>query len=173
MQADPSTALRVFRVEGTADDAAALVRDTAALQRAFGADIATDRVQIVEPTALAGIGLSAYLVEGEGVDAAAISPDAARLDAVKGPILLLLPRAVPPGTTLSPQAPLVHLGDYPLASARPGDGPIRTSSAEGLISGAPPQTTDPGTQRRTSGMVALAALAVALLVAFVVWFVAS
>ncbi len=164
--------IQVFEVDLSPEEARALSADPRALEEALGTAVAADRVHLVDPVVLADIGLAAYLVEGEGARAEAVSVDKTRLDKVRKPVMLLLPGALTEPAALRVAPPLTHLGEYPLLEGRPAEDPIRTSSAEGLIAGTPPRADDPATDRRASGYVALIAVAVALVVALIVWLVA-
>ncbi len=166
--------VHVFSVELPMPEAARLADDGARLSQALGGvEVEPDRAEAIDTRALGDIGLSGYLVDGEGVSADAILKDEPKLDAVQGPALVLRPRAIAAGEVAA-QPPLVHLGSYPLERARPAGEPIRAASAEGLATGMPPDPVegDRG-RRRASGIAALVALAVALLVAFVMWAIAA
>ncbi len=174
-ETDPRNAetVHVFAVDLPLDEARALAGDGARLSEALGGiEVEPDRAEAVDPRALGDFGLSGYLVEGEGVSADAILSDEPMLDAVRGPVLVLRPRAV--SQTPSARPPLTHLGAYPLERARPAGEPLRAASAEGSAAGLPPEPEERArTNRRASGLVAMAALAVALLVAFVMWAIAA
>ncbi|WP_375260537.1 hypothetical protein [Palleronia sp.] len=169
---DPET-IHVFAVDLSMQETVELAGDGAALSRALGGVSADpERAVALDSRSLGDLGLPNYLVEGEGITKESIEPDAGRLMAVKGPVLILRPRAV--GQSFRPQEPLRHLGSYRLERGTPASVPLRAASAEGSASGVPPAAPPPASRdRRASGMVAMAALAVALLVAFVVWWVAS
>ncbi|WOI55481.1 hypothetical protein [Palleronia sp. LCG004] len=164
--------IRVFSIDLPPEEAARFARDAKALESALGVAVPPDRVQVVEPAALADIGLANYLVEGEGAKADAVAIDRSRLEKIRMPILLILPDAIKGPVTLRPAPPLELLGEYPLEEARGSDGAIRARSAEGPVAGPPPRTDDATTDRRASGYVAVAALVVALLIAAIVWLVA-
>ncbi|MBJ3761377.1 hypothetical protein ILP92_01245 [Maribius pontilimi] len=173
MPIDPASYIQVFRVDLPPDKAAEMANDPAALEAALGVVPDLDKLHLIDPKALADIGLSGYLAEGEGAKAEAVAVDKTRLDMVRTPVLLLLPGATRPDDALVVRDPLVHLGDYPLEEARPADGDLLTPSAEGLIAGTPPRPVKTVNDKRVSGMVAMVALAVAFLVAFVMYLVAS
>lgn len=165
--------VHVFTVDLPPEEARALAADGALLSDALGGiEVEPDRAEIVDPEALAEIGMAAYLAEGEGVSAEALDGDRARLDALAGPVLILRPRAV--SRTISVRKPLTLIGSYPLERARPAGEAIRSTSAEPLATGAPPAEDPTGRRdKRASGVVAMVALAVALFVAFIVWLVAA
>lgn len=168
---DPET-IHVFAVDLPMPEAVELAGDREALSRALGVDAEPGRAAAFDSRALGDLGLSNYLVEGEGVAAESLESDAAMLAKVKGPIIILRPRAI--AEPFSPKAPLRHLGSYRLDRGTPPSMPLRAASAEGSASGVPPAAPTPGTRdRRASGTVAMAALAVALVVTFLVWWVAT
>ncbi|CAM4415175.1 hypothetical protein [Palleronia rufa] len=164
--------LHVFAVDATMERAEALAADGAALSAALGGiEVEPDRAHVIDTRPLGDLGLSTFLVEGEAADADAVRPDAARLDARRGPVLILRTGAVRQAITAS--APLSHLGSYPMAGTTPVGPPIRTGSAEGTASGTPAGTADPAAaRRRSSGLVAMLALVAALLVVVIVFLVA-
>ncbi len=138
-ETDPRNAeiVHVFAVDLPMPEAARLAGDGARLSEALGGiEVEPDRAEALDTSVLGDFGLSGYLVEGEGVSADAILADESRLDAVRGPVVVLRPRAV----TAEPaaRAPLSHLGSWPLERARPIGEPIRAASAEGLQTGLPP-----------------------------------
>lgn len=157
--------LHLFTFDGTVEEARTLIAEPARFTDALGGEVVPDRVEVIEPRVLADLGLSAYLVEGHGAAAAAVSPDAMRLDRTGGPVILLLPRAAK--GPLEARPPLLHLGSYPLEQATPAGAPVRSASAQGETTGPAP---DPHkANRRAQGYVALVAILVALLVVLVVW----
>lgn len=174
-ETDPrnSETVHVFAVDLPMPEAERLAGDGQRLSEALGGiEVEPDRAEAVDTRGLAEYGLSGYLTEGEGVSADAILHDEPKLDAVKGPVLILRPRAVTERPR--PQAPLSHLGSYPMESARPAGAPIRSASAEGVATGLPPDPAEGvKSNRRASGIVAMAALAVALLVVVIVWAIAA
>ena len=169
---DPET-IHVFAADLSMPEAEELAEDGAALTRALGGvDVEADRVMALNSGALGDLGLATYLVEGEGVTKASLQPDADKLAKVKGPVIILRPRAV--SQPIRPQEPLQHLGSYRLDLGTPPTLPLRAASAEGSASGVPPAAAPPGSrERRAGGAVAMAILAVALLAALAVWWVAS
>ena len=128
--------IHVFAVDLPMPEAAALADDGAALSEALGGiEVEPDKVIALDTRALADLGLSSYLVEGEGAVAADVRADAGKLDAAQGPVLILHPRAVtdPP----VPQSPLRHLGSYRRDRPMPEGPPIRAASAEAARMGGP------------------------------------
>jgi len=173
MPIDPATHVQVFRVDLPPEQAAQMLDDPAALETALGVVPARDRIQLIDPSVLAGIGLANYLAEGEGIAPETLAPDKTRLDQVRTPVLLLLPGATPVGQPVTPVAPLTHLGDYPLVATRGAEGRIETDSARGQQAAPPPEEPAAPNEKRQSGMVAMVALAVALLIALIMVIVAA
>lgn len=169
---DPET-IHVFAVDLSMPETVQLADDGSALSRALGGvNAEPKRVIALDSRALGDLGLPNYLVEGEGVTKESLEGDAVKLASVKEPVIILRPRAV--GQSFRPQEPLRHLGSYRLDRGTPPGLPLRAASAEGSASGVPPAAPPHGTKsRRASGVVAMAAIAVALVVTFVVWWVAS
>ncbi|MFM7333350.1 MAG: hypothetical protein ACKO1H_02890 [Tabrizicola sp.] len=85
--------VRVFAAKLTPED---LQRDKARLAEALLGDPDLDPafIEIFEVADLSGVGLSGYLSDGLGVPDAALARDRARLDALEGPVLILLSRAL-------------------------------------------------------------------------------
>lgn len=166
--------INVFAFDGTLDEAQALARDAAELGRRLGGVVVTPgRAEAVDPGVLADLGLSTYLVEGLGAAAGPVRADIRHLDGERRPVVILLPRAVQ--ASLRPEPPLSHLGSYTMERAAPAEGPLSSAAAGRQAAAAVPR--EPGdaarADRRASGMVAMAALGVALLVVVVVVLVAA
>ncbi|WP_375691916.1 hypothetical protein [Pseudooceanicola sp. LIPI14-2-Ac024] len=127
------------------------------LKVALGAErLVADEVAHFPLSDLAGLGLSHYLTEGMGADPAAVERDTARLDALRGEVVILRPASFG-GTeqVLSPTPPLVHVGSYPLMHGATTMEKLRTPSATG--EGAPIARTPPPTSRWVKWAAALAA----------------
>ncbi len=109
----PDAALPAF--EARPDPAAANGAAPAwPLRDALGVpDLDPDRVEVFKPAALGDYALSRYLIEANGMDAGSVGPDAAMLDALTGPILLLHASALPAEIgRLDPRPPLDLIGRY-------------------------------------------------------------
>lgn len=165
--------IHVFAFDGTLQVAQALARDAAELGRRLGGVVITPgRAEAVDPVALAELGLSTYLVEGLGAAAGPVRADLRHLDAERRPVVILLPRAV--RASLRPEPPLTHLGSYVMERPTPAEGPLSSASAEPQPAASPTPPRDPKlADRRASGVVAMAALGVALLVVVLVYLVAA
>lgn len=118
---------------------------------------------------LEGYGLERYLTEAHGMDPASVAPDAARLAAVTGPIVLLFSRGLPEGATrLDPSPPLAFVGRYDAPwSLEPAAPNLPRESTRGHLTGPEGPAPDPGMMRRplliTLGvLIALTILVLAL-----------
>jgi hypothetical protein len=163
----------VVRVFATPRAATAL-RDPAALRAELGIDaegVNTDNIDVVDIADLHAMALSTYLRQAHGV--AENAPGLADLDTRRGTVLIVpsrmfagRPSVMRPATGVRLLARLTEEAAEPASLA-----PLHSDGAEGLIPGAP--TADLSRQnRRASGYVAMAALAVAFGIALVMWLVA-
>lgn len=157
--------LRVFTARLSPDD---LKRDKATLAATLLHDPDLDPafIEIFDLADLSGVGLAGYLTEGLGVPETAIT-DRAGLDALQGPVLILLSKALhgrEATLTLDPRLTLV--GTY--AEARPPVHfePLPTAAAKGRLT--PAQPADPGPQRPRSAFL-LFGIALALTAAVALW----
>lgn len=152
-------------------EAATLPQDSERLAAIFDdATVDPSRLVIVDTATLSELGLSNYLAEGEGVDAAALSGDKARLDAIRRPVMVVLPRAGAGEATVT--APARHEGSYPLEGMDRG-GAMPMKAGKGLLTGTPPEPEPGPSPARQSGMVAIAALVAAFMITLIVVWVAS
>lgn len=111
----PDRVLWVFAVDLPETGARHLLQ--AGLDKALGVTpVDTTKVELIDTEAFVEYGLARYLAEGQGMDEAGLAPDTARLDALRGPVLLVHRAALPQGLGtpghLSPQAPLRLIGRY-------------------------------------------------------------
>lgn len=157
--------VRVFTATLTPDD---LRRDKARLAAELLGDPDLDPayLEIFDLADLSGVGLSGYLTEGLGVPDTAI-PDRARLDALKGPVLILLSKALhgrEVTLTLDPRLSLV--GTY--AEDRPPVHfePLPTAAAQGQLS---PELPPDRTPQRPASAFLLLGLALVLVAATALW----
>lgn len=124
--------VRVFTAKLTADD---LHRDKARLAADLLGDPDLDPayVEIFDLADLSGVGLSGYLTEGLGVPEAAIS-DPARLDALTGPVLILLSKALHGReVTLTPDPRLTLIGTYAEELPPVHFEPLPAAAAQGML----------------------------------------
>ncbi|HKL70049.1 hypothetical protein [Salibaculum sp.] len=162
----PEADLEEFR---GADDAPGTDRDSR-LEQAVGAGrLAPSHVELFMAETMADYGLSDYLVEANGMDASSVDPDRARLDALRGPVLLVLSGALADGIDrLEPKAPLTLVGRYtetPNFTLRP---PLQSVAAPGSIADAPP-VKRPSDAAMSGRIAALALLVLFLVVGMMIW----
>lgn len=127
--------VRVFALTIEAGGSNAL-RAPRALDMALGVhDIDPAYVEIFPITDLDGVGLAAYLTEGCGVPKAQVAPDASRLDATQGHVMVVRSRAFGDrAVTLRPAAQLELIGTYTEQQTDwTPKGPIETASAHARI----------------------------------------
>lgn len=156
--------VRVFAARLTPED---LKRDKARLVGELLGDPDLDPafVELFDLADLSGLGLPGYLAEGLGVPETALAADRARLEAVTGPVLILLSKALHGrAVTLTPDPRLTLVGTY--AEERPPVHfePLPTAAAQGTLT--PDLPLDRTPQRPTSAFLLLgAALVLVALVA--------
>jgi hypothetical protein len=134
--------VRVFGLDLEPDEVKAFAAEGAEgwpLQDALGAEaLDPDRVEVFPVRDLEGLGLSGYLRDGLGVDEDDIGADAARLDSVTGHVAVVTSAAFGRRPqTLTPRAPLRHLGTYREAGAGVSFAPLPAAGAEGEAIGTP------------------------------------
>lgn len=156
--------IRVFSVLLTPQE---LQRDKSSLVTSLLGDPDLDpaHVELFDTADLAGVGLAGYLAEGLGVPEAALAPDRARLEAVKGPVLILRSLALHGrAVTLTPDPRLTLIATY--AEDRPPVHfePLPSAAARGSLHPAGPAAPPPrmprvamllGTLLVLAGLVAL------------------
>lgn len=157
--------VHVFTAKLTADD---LRRDKARIAAELLGDPDLDPafVELFDLADLTGVGLSGYLVEGLGVPAATI-PDPARLDALTGPVLILLSKALHGrAVTLTPDPRLTLVGTY--AEDRPPVHfePLPSAAAQG---GHTPDLPPDRTPQRPGGAFLLFGIALVLTAGTALW----
>jgi hypothetical protein len=130
--------VRLFTLTIEAGDINAL-HAPGALDRALGvAGLDADQVEIFAIDDLAGVGLATYLNDGLGLPDAVVAPDADRLDALTGFVMVVLSRAFGGrAATLTPTAQLTLAGIWSQSPTNwAGHGHLASDSARG--STAPP-----------------------------------
>ncbi|MCB1329074.1 MAG: hypothetical protein KDK28_06325 [Maritimibacter sp.] len=111
-------------------------------------------------------GLERYLTEAHGMDPASVAPDAARLAALDGPVVLLFSRDLPEGADrIDPDLPLAFIGryaaPYSLAPAAPH---LPSDSTRGHLAGPAGPVSDSRSIQRLLLITLGALIALALLV---------
>ncbi|MEL6586426.1 MAG: hypothetical protein AAFQ50_07155 [Pseudomonadota bacterium] len=86
--------------------------DTTPLAAAFGAPIDTTYVEVFAIADIAPMTLREYLVQAHDVPPAALEQVSNRLDALRGDVVVLAPKAMPAGGTLAPHADLTLVGSF-------------------------------------------------------------
>lgn len=153
--------LRVFTARLTPED---LRRDKAALVAALLRDPDLDPafVEIFDLADLSGVGLAGYLTEGLGVPDAAVAADRTRLDALQGPVLILLSKALHGrAVTLTPDPRLTLVGTFAEASPPVHFEPLPTAAAKGTLTPNLPPDRTPQRPTRAFLLLGLALLLVA------------
>src|SRR6056297_3143471 len=106
----PPAALRAVWVFSS-DDAEMTAEKAASLLGVSALD--PGYIEAFEAEALGELGLAEFLTGPNGMDEASVAPDAEKLDALSGPVLLVFSAALPEGeTTLAPKPPLALVGRY-------------------------------------------------------------
>ena len=162
--------VRVFVAALSPED---LLRDKAALAASLLGDGDLDPafVEIFDVADLAGLGLPSYLAEGIGLPDAMLEADRARLEAVTGPVLVLLSKALHGrDVTLRLDPRLTLIGTY--AEDRPPVHfePLPSTAATGIL--APTAPPGPAPQRPMGAFVLLG-VALALVALVAVWLALS
>lgn len=135
---------------------------------ALGDWIAEDAYELFKAETLSEYSLSRYLTDAHGMDDGSVAPDAARLDALRGPLLLVHSAGIGEDTyRLDPVAPLSLVGRY----TETVDFTVRiapdSASAAGPVSDPPVKTPSPAA---LSGRIAMVALLVLFaLVGLMIW----
>lgn len=157
--------VRVFAIDLPSEQAADLADDgdLDGIRRALGAtELDADFVEIFTVSDLVPMGLSGFLIEGMGVAPEELGSDAARLDAQKGYVAVVMSKAFGGSPQmLKTQAPLRWLGSWREERTPMPITPLRSASAKGLIpQGQPPKTPAP---RRRWPMVLVALFGVLMM----------
>jgi len=106
----PERCVWVFAIDLPTDEAEAFA--SGALAEALGVDhLDPTQTELIDADTFTEYGLTRYLAEGQGIADASLSPDAAKLDALRGPLLLVFRPALGQGH-LAPRPPLRLIGRY-------------------------------------------------------------
>lgn len=129
--------VRVFALSVEAGDENALKAPGAAAAALGVATLDMEHVDIFAASDLAGVGLADYLVDGFGVPEAEVAPDRARLEAVRGLVIVVRSRAFGgQAVTLHPAGQLQLVGSFRESGVdwTPG-APLESASARGSAGG--------------------------------------
>ena len=160
------TGVRVFSAALTTEE---MQRDKATLVAQLLGDAKLDPafVELFDVADLTDLGLAGYLAEGLGVPDAALAADRPRLDALRGPVLILLSKALHgrgADLTLDPRLTLV--GTYAEDRSPVHFEPLPTTAAQGILNPVLPPDATP--QRPGSALLLLGA-ALALVALGALW----
>ena len=167
--------IRIFMANLTTEQAASFTEspdeDTPApINRALGVTyLDSDFVELFPLSNLDGMGLAGYLTEGLGVAEADVKPNASRLNAMSGQVLIVLSQAFGGfETTITPTAPLKWIGTYTEEGASVKFEPLPSEAAKGTLSQTAPKARK--SDARVGGMIAMYALiAMFALVGLIIW----
>ncbi|MFN3722653.1 MAG: hypothetical protein ACK4VZ_06390 [Paracoccaceae bacterium] len=106
----PERCVWVFAIDLPEDAATAFTQGP--LADALGVDhLDRAHIELIGADTFVEYGLSRYLVDGQGINEASLGADSAKLDALRGPLLLVFRPALGQGH-LAPQPPLRLIGRY-------------------------------------------------------------
>lgn len=139
------------------------------LKYALGADrLRAEAIDIVRLKDLEPMRLSQYLQQAHDVPARALDNDATRLDALRGHVLILPPRAFDhTSQTLTVAPPLVHLGRYGETRPTPRGAPLHSDASTGAPSGGAPAQPERGGSRLLKLLLAGIGIVILLTLAMV------
>lgn len=124
-------------------------------------------VELFDVADLSDIGLVGYLTEGFGVPETALAADRARLEAVTGPVLILLSRALHGRkVTLAPDPRLSLIGTFHEDRPPVHFEPLSTAAAEGSLT---PQPFSPARSQGVTTAFVLLGAALVLVAAAAIW----
>jgi hypothetical protein len=158
--------VRVFTAALTPEE---MQRDKASLAPKLLGDPDLDPayVELFDVADLSDIGLAGYLTEGLGVPDAALEADRSLLQGLKGPVLVLLSKALHGrAVTLTPDPRLSLIGTYIEDRPPVHFAPLPSAAAEGVLT--PTAVPGPPPQRPTLAFVLLGA-ALVLVAGVALW----
>ena len=161
----PERTVWVFAIDLPKDQAEAFAKGP--LAPALGVErLDAAQTEFLDADLFTDYGFANYLTEGQGVAEASVADDSARLDALRGPVLLVFRPGLGQGR-LSPQPPLRLIGRYDETPSPPHIGmPIYDAEADRI---AVPQKKRPS-DAAMSGRVAMVVLILlAIFVTLFVW----
>lgn len=135
--------------------------DGPSLDEAFGAAIDATYAEVFAIADIAPMTLRDYLAQAHDIPQDALSPDAAKLDALSGDVVVLAAGAVAGVETLAPRPELTAIGAYaPVQANRQADLP-KADLSPGPAAEMPPAAAPEGSRRTLIWVIAIA-LAVTL-----------
>ncbi|WP_306152476.1 hypothetical protein [Roseovarius sp. MMSF_3281] len=137
------------------------------LRDALGVEyLDSDFIELFDVANLEGLGLPQYMIDGLGVAEADVEEDRARLEAIRGKILVVVSSAFGGfAGTLTPKSPLRWIGTYTEETAPVSFKPLPSESAKGTTGGKAP----PSDAAMSGRVASIALLVLFALVALVVW----
>lgn len=159
--------LRVFKLNLPAAEVAQLPGKADLLAALLGVEaLDAAGVEVFDLADLAGLGLAAYLVEGNGAAEGQIAADRDRLDALTGAVLILHSAAFEGrATRLHPDPRLRLIGTYGEDLPPVQFEPLPDAAAKGLLPQGRPVTTDMRRAARITAAILLTGAALVLAVA--------
>ena len=159
--------LRVFTLNLPAAEVAQLPRKADLLAALLGVEaLDAAGVEVFDLADLAGLGLAAYLVEGNGAAEAQIAADRDQLDALTGAVLILHSAAFGGRATRLHPDPRLHLiGTYGEDLPPVRFEPLPDAAAKGLLPQGRPAATDTGRAARITVAILLILAVLVLLLA--------
>lgn len=164
--------VRLFRLDMSPEQVRFLRDDPAALADILGLDqIDPAHADIIRLDDLEELGLSGYLVDGIGVDAAEIASDRARLDAMEGHVLVLLSRALGDSVTrLTPGSGVTLVATYRQVATDWSAKPMQSDSARpGSGTRAAPRKERARSRRIGGAIFAAVMVVLVLIILAVIW----
>ena len=132
------------------------------LADALGAPVDPSGVEAFSAQDVESMGLRAYLSSAYDVDPGALETDAVWLDALRGTVVVVTPKALPQGGTLDLADDLHMVGSYPTATADHAAAALPREAPEEVPRTATPATsTGDTTPNRTILWIVLGALVLA------------
>lgn len=167
-------ALRVFAISRPTLELFGTLKDTSKQELAtalLGHPLPKDGFELFPVKDLEGVGLPGYLIEGQGIPDAQITPDRSRLNALEGYVLILLPGTFRGQDVTLPGSPeLTLIGTYEEPRADMSAAPIDSAAAE-PYSGVPSARPVIPPRGKAGSALTLAALFVAVLL-LIWWLIA-
>lgn len=129
-------AVWVFALDGLDDGDEAPALSMAALAAALSVPaLDGDFVEQFRTETLVDYGFARYLTDANGMDADQVARDAATLDAVTGPVVLVFAAALPPNAVPDPRPPLRLIGQYSETVTLRLPETLAAQSAQGTLAG--------------------------------------
>lgn len=161
----PERCVWVFAINLPEAEATAFTRGP--LAEALGVDrVDPAHTELIDADTFTEYGLTRYLAEGQGIAEDSLAPDTGKLDALRGPVLLVFRPALGQGN-LSPRPPLRLIGRY---DEVPSPGRIGMAAYDAEADILPAQAPKRPSDAAMSGRVATVVLILlAIFVALFIW----